>query len=199
VSPSRRLSHRGIPVTNSLAPLSGAMGVTNVAGFRLDSFQPHRSSAPETRCSSIHDTALDLPKFVQRLSRQYPRVEVELDIGVGARLSNGRDQALDLASGESARAPTDGWNLWSDTRSRSSWNRVLIVRQHVARWAHHLDGVESGKRRRGRGDWIGDHAAAVTDGRGRSSSKRLRVHDRFGAHRRGREQHIRSWLREATP
>ena len=45
----RRLCRRGwfwsvscLAVTNSVSSLDGAVGVTSVAGFRMDAFQPHR-------------------------------------------------------------------------------------------------------------------------------------------------------------
>jgi DNA-binding transcriptional LysR family regulator len=56
-----------------------------------------------------------LPKLLQRLSRQYPKVEVELEIGVGSRLFKMVEiQELDLAVGGVCHAPTDGRKLWSE-------------------------------------------------------------------------------------
>lgn len=56
-----------------------------------------------------------LPKLLQRLNRQYPRVEVELEIGVGSRLFKMVEiHELDLAVGGVCDAPTAGRKLWSE-------------------------------------------------------------------------------------
>ncbi len=56
-----------------------------------------------------------LPKVLQRLSRQYPKVEVELEIGVGSRLFKMIEtEELDLAVGGVCRSPVVGRRLWSE-------------------------------------------------------------------------------------
>jgi DNA-binding transcriptional LysR family regulator len=56
-----------------------------------------------------------LPRLLQRVSRQYPRVELELETGVGSRLFKMvESQELDLAVGGVCNAPTDGRRLWSE-------------------------------------------------------------------------------------
>ena len=56
-----------------------------------------------------------LPKVLQRLSRQYPMVEVELEIGVGSRLFKMVEtEELDLAVGGVCHAPVVGRRLWSE-------------------------------------------------------------------------------------
>ena len=56
-----------------------------------------------------------LPMVLHRFSRQYPAVEVELEIGIGPRLFEMVEtQELDLAVGSFCKRRTDGWKLWSD-------------------------------------------------------------------------------------
>jgi DNA-binding transcriptional LysR family regulator len=56
-----------------------------------------------------------LPKVLQRLSHQYPKVEVELEIGVGSRLFKMVEtEELDLAVGGICHAPAAGRRLWSE-------------------------------------------------------------------------------------
>ena len=56
-----------------------------------------------------------LPKVLQRLSRHYPKVEVELEIGVGSRLFKMVEtEELDLAVGGVCHGPVAGRRLWSE-------------------------------------------------------------------------------------
>jgi DNA-binding transcriptional LysR family regulator len=56
-----------------------------------------------------------LPKVLQHFGRQYPEVEVELEIGIGPRLfEKVATQELDLAIGSFCQGRAEGRRLWSD-------------------------------------------------------------------------------------
>jgi DNA-binding transcriptional LysR family regulator len=56
-----------------------------------------------------------LPKVLHRFGRQYPEVEVELEIGIGPRLFEMVEtQELDLAVGSFCRGRAEGRRLWSE-------------------------------------------------------------------------------------
>jgi DNA-binding transcriptional LysR family regulator len=56
-----------------------------------------------------------LPRILNRFGRQYPEVEVELEIGIGPRLFEMVEtQELDLAIGSLCEGRTEGRRLWSD-------------------------------------------------------------------------------------
>lgn len=56
-----------------------------------------------------------LPKVLSRFGRQYPEVEVELEIGIGPRLFEKVDtQELDLAVGSFCKGRAEGRGLWSE-------------------------------------------------------------------------------------
>jgi DNA-binding transcriptional LysR family regulator len=56
-----------------------------------------------------------LPNVLQRFGRQYPEVEVELEIGIGPRLFEMvKTQELDVAVGGLCKGRTEGRRLWSE-------------------------------------------------------------------------------------
>jgi DNA-binding transcriptional LysR family regulator len=56
-----------------------------------------------------------LPKVLRQFGRQYPEVEVELEIGIGPRLfEKVETQELDLAVGSFCKGRNEGRRLWSD-------------------------------------------------------------------------------------
>lgn len=56
-----------------------------------------------------------LPKVLHRFARQYPEIEVELEIGIGPRLFEMVEtQELDLAMGSFCKSRTEGRSLWTD-------------------------------------------------------------------------------------
>jgi DNA-binding transcriptional LysR family regulator len=97
------------------------MGVTSVAGFRstrsTSSLIPSRKPAARFTPAKVNEdlTGSWLPKVLQRVGRQYPKVEVELEVGIGPSLFKMvATQELDLAVGGLCHGRAQGRRLWSE-------------------------------------------------------------------------------------